>query len=314
MKLKKKTVFADQHPTFDDVKRWYNEHLHPDVIDLNDEHVYKHVYHEARWCGIFQATQKGAQKFFERAKPNNITDIAALTSIYRPGPLAAKVDDIYVEAKADPSSVKYEHPLVKQCLEATYGCIIFQESLMKLGEVVGGLSLEECDKLRKVITKRSVSGASKAKEDALKLEKKFIEGAVRQGVEEKVAVELFEKMAYFSGYGFNASFVSSEAITRYNYDGSQHDIIPISNFKPGDFVKSRDEATGHDVFVEVVALHDHNIIEIFEFEFDDGRKVKCSMDHKFRVKDGRMLSMRDIIEQDLEVVADTVTRQPQVVK
>lgn len=162
MKLKSKTTASDQHPTFDDVKRWYNEHLHPDVIDLNDEHVYKHVYHEARWCGIFQATQKGAQKFFERAKPNNITDIAALTSIYRPGPLAAKVDDIYVEAKADPSSVKYEHPLVKQCLEATYGCItgdaiiITENGDFSLKEIVdayptGGCQLPSFNEITKEI-------------------------------------------------------------------------------------------------------------------------------------------------------------------
>lgn len=164
---------------------------------------------------VHNCTQRGAQKFFERAKPNSITDIAALTSIYRPGPLAAKVDDIYVEAKADPDSVVYEHPLVKKVLEPTYNCIIFQEQLMGLGHVVGGLSLEECDKLRKVITKRSSSGASKAKEEALKLEKKFIDGAVKNGLKEKVAKDLFEKIAYFSGYGFNSAHAVSYAIDSY---------------------------------------------------------------------------------------------------
>lgn len=306
VKLTSKKVCSDQRVTFTDVKAWYEKHLHPDVLDLDDQRVYE-IYDKGKFAGIFQFTAKGAQSFIRKVKPKNVIDIATATSIYRPGPLTAKVDDIYVESKNDPGSVKYEHPLVKQVLEKTYGCIIFQEQLMELGHVVGGLSLEECDKLRKVITKRSVSGASKAKEDALKLEKKFIDGAVANGMTEKVAQDLFEKIAYFSGYGFNASLGYSEGITKYTSDGTMIDECNIQDIKPGDFIKSRDEKTGKDVFVEVIALHDHNVIELFEFELDDGRTVRCSMDHKFRTTTGHMLPIREIIEQDLEIVADTVT-------
>lgn len=110
-------------PSFQDVKSWYDKRLHPDILDLNDQHVYEHVYAGGRWAGVFQVTQRGAQKFFERSSPKSVTDIAALTSIYRPGPLTAKVDDIYMKAKEDPSTAHYEHPLVKQVLEETYGCL-----------------------------------------------------------------------------------------------------------------------------------------------------------------------------------------------
>lgn len=293
-------------PTFADVKAWYEKNLHPDVIDFDDSKVYE-CYEEGKFAGLFQFTAKGAQIFIQKIKPKNIIDVATATSIYRPGPLTAGVDKIYIDAKNDPDSVVYEHPLVKKVLQKTYGCIIFQEQLMELGNVVGGLTLEECDKLRKVITKRSVSGASKAKEDALKLEKKFIEGAVKQGVLEKVAKELFEKMAYFSGYGFNASVHSSEDINIYSCDGKISHVAKFCDVKPGDFVKSRDEKSGDDIFVEVIKLYDHNVIELFEFELDDGRKVTCSMDHKFRVTDGRMLPMRQIIEENLDiVVADVI--------
>lgn len=215
MKLIKKEVVDDQKVSFVDVRNWYERNLHPDVIDLADQHVFKHIYHDGRFAGVFQFTARGAQQFVKRVKPMNIIDVATVTSIYRPGPLVAKVDDLFIDAKAKPESVKYEHQLVKQCLEETYGCIIFQESLMSLGHIVGGLTLEETDKLRKVITKRSVSGASKAKEDALKLEKKFIEGAVKNGIEEKVAIDLFEKISFFSGYGFNKSHAVSYAIDSY---------------------------------------------------------------------------------------------------
>jgi DNA polymerase-3 subunit alpha len=303
MKLVSKKTSENQSVVFSDIRSWYERNLHPDILDIDDAQVYKHVYHEGRWAYIFQVTQRGAQRFFERAKPDNVIDIASLTSIYRPGPLAAKVDDIYVEAKKHPENVEYGHPLVKKCLESTFGAIIFQETLMQLGNVVGNLTLEECDKLRKVITKRSASGASKAKEEALKLEKKFIEGAVANGLDKKQAEDLFEKISFFSGYGFCRSLADTEVIKKYTKLGEFVELTTIDNVNRGDFLKSRDEAIGSDIYVEVIARHDHGVIELFEFQLDDGSSVRCSMEHKFRVKDGRMLPMRQIVEENLDIVA-----------
>ena len=86
-------------PTFEDIKKWYNDNLDPSTMDLSDQSVYENIYHAGRFAGVFQCTQKGAQKLFTNAKPNSIIDIATLTSIYRPGPLSAKVDKIYIGAK-----------------------------------------------------------------------------------------------------------------------------------------------------------------------------------------------------------------------
>ena len=112
-----------KNPTFDDVKSWFNKHMDPKNIDLNDQHVYENVYHKGKWCGIFQVTQTGAQRLFQKAKPRSIIDIATLTSIYRPGPLGANVDKLYVDAKNNPEKIDYGHPLIKKVLEPTAGCI-----------------------------------------------------------------------------------------------------------------------------------------------------------------------------------------------
>lgn len=304
MKLLSKTVAKDQSVTFKDVKAWYDEHLHPDVIDLDDQHVYEHVYCSGRWAGVFQFTAKGAQIFCEKVQPKNIIDIAAVTSIYRPGPLVAGVDREYVAAKNDPDSVVYEHPLIKEVLGKTFGFLVFQEQMLRLGNVVGKMPLAKCDRLRKVITKRSMSGKEKAASEAEKLGEEFIAGAIENGFTEKKAIELWDNMAALKGYAFNASLSSSESITKYTSEGTIIGDYPIDSFKSGDFVKSRDEATGEDVYVEVAAVHNHNVIELFEFELDDGKKVTCSMNHKFRTTDGRMLPIKQIIEEDLEIVAD----------
>jgi hypothetical protein len=114
---------GNKNPTFQDVKAWFDKHMDPKNIDLNDQKVYEHVYHEGRFAGIFQLTQTGAQRLFTKAKPRSIIDIATLTSIYRPGPLAANVDKLYIEAKNNPDKIDYKHPLIKKVLESTAGCL-----------------------------------------------------------------------------------------------------------------------------------------------------------------------------------------------
>ncbi len=286
--------------TFTDIREWYNANMHPDKLDLDDQDVYENIYHAGRWGAIFQFTEKGAQNFVKRGKPRSIDDIAALTSIFRPGPLAAKVDDMYVEAKADPNNVDYGHPLLKECLEKTYGCIIFQESLMQIGNKVGKLSLDDCDLLRKCITKRSMTGKSKAKEQAAMLEEKFIIGAKENGFTEEAAKKLFEKLEFFSGYGFNRSVAFTELITIFNVD-CQKQLKLVSDIKENDIVMTRNEETKETEYTKVLALHDHGEQDIFEFTLETGEKVRCTMNHKFRTTQGQMLPAWKIIADKLDI-------------
>lgn len=254
---------------------------------------------------VHNCTEKGAQRFFEKAKPESITDIAALTSIYRPGPLSANVDKTFIEAKKNPEDVTYEHPLVKECLEETYGAIIFQEQIMKIGNVVGGLTLDECDKLRKCITKRSMSGKSQAEIDTEILKGKFVEGAQVNGLGKQMAIDLFEKLAYFSGYGFNKSLADTEKINLYNPStGCKIEQRMIKDVEPGSFVKSYDEQLGASALVEVIKLHNHSTLECVELELITGEKVVCTLNHKFRTECGEMLPLWKIAEKKLSIVVD----------
>ena len=140
-----------ENPSFSQVKEWFDENMSTSNIDFDDQKVYRNVYHAGKWAAVFQCTQRGAQALFKRAKPESIVDIATLTSIYRPGPLSAKVDKLYIGAKKNPESVVYGHPLIKKCLEETYGCIIFQEQVMNLCHVVAGIPKDECNAMRKMM-------------------------------------------------------------------------------------------------------------------------------------------------------------------
>ena len=201
------------NPTFEDVKSYYEANLHPDVIDLEDQEVYKNIFHKGLWAGIFQFTERGAQEFCTKVKPTSIIDLSAITSIYRPGPLSADVDEKYIEAKESPQYIKYLHPIVRELTEDTYGFLIFQEQIAILAHKLGkDLSLDEGNKLRKLLTKKGTGKTAKEKE---KIHKKFIAGCIGKKIHRVDAESLWDKFEYFSGYGFNKSHAVSYSVLSY---------------------------------------------------------------------------------------------------
>ncbi|MEK9768805.1 MAG: DNA polymerase III subunit alpha [Betaproteobacteria bacterium] len=199
-----------KEPSFADIKKWYDENLDPNALNLDDQKVYKNVFHRGKWAGVFQFTEKGAQGFCKKAKPESIIDISAITSIYRPGPLSAKVHNHYVKAKRNPMSVKYLHPLVEEVTKETYGFLIFQEQIALLAHKLGkNLTLDEGNMLRKLLTKK---GTGKGNEKKMAIHKKFIDGCLEKGIKESDAQTLWQTFEYFSGYGFNKSHAVSYSI------------------------------------------------------------------------------------------------------
>jgi len=200
-------------PTFEDVKAYYNNHLHPDVIDLDDQKVYEDIFHAGKWAGIFQFTESGSQKFCKRVKPRNIIDISAVTSIFRPGPLAANVHDDFMEAREHPHRISYLTDEVREVTEETYGFLIFQEQIAKIAHTLGkDLSLDEGNKLRKLLTKK---GTGKGNDAKRKIYNKFIAGCEEKGIGKDSAQTLWNNFEYFSGYGFNKSHAVSYSMLSY---------------------------------------------------------------------------------------------------
>ena len=201
-----------ENPTYDDIRKYYNTYLHPDKIDLDDQKVYKNIFQKGKFIGIFQFTNEGAQRFCKSAKPSSIIDISAITSIYRPGPLSANVDRLYVKAKRD-NDTYYHNDIIEEVTKETYGFLIFQEQIALLAHRLGeGVTLEEGNKLRKLLTKKG--GGSKAKEKE-SIRKRFIEGCVNKLMAKDDAEDLWKKFEYFSGYGFNKSHAVSYSILSY---------------------------------------------------------------------------------------------------
>ena len=202
-----------ENPDFKDVKAFYDKHLHPDVIDFDDQKVYENIFHSGKWAGVFQFTETGAQRFCQQVKPTNLIDLAAITSIYRPGPLGAGVHNDYVAARENPQRLKFLNEDHRAITEETYGYLIFQEQIAALAHKLGkDITLDEGNMLRKVLTKKGTGKEAKVKNA---LREKFVKGVVEKGMKKGTGERMWETFEYFSGYGFNKSHAVSYCIISY---------------------------------------------------------------------------------------------------
>jgi DNA polymerase III alpha subunit len=162
------------------------------------------------------AHNSGARKFCMQAKPRDISDLAAITAIYRPGPLKANVHNMYVDAGKNLDKIKYDHPLIEKVLGPTRGFIAFQEQFMSLAVELAGFSPGESDQMRKTLVKKSLDTLDKKSGEKAMLREKFVKGAKEKiGLSEEITNALFDKIEFFSLYGFNKSHSVSYAIDSY---------------------------------------------------------------------------------------------------
>jgi DNA polymerase-3 subunit alpha len=203
-------------PTFADIREFFDAHLNCRYNNQDDTEVWKHAYHDGHFTGVFQFTATGARRFCLAAQPTSITELAALTAIYRPGPLKANVHRKYVKAKKNAADVKYEHPVIESVLGPTFNFVVFQEQFMTLAVELAGFTPGESDKLRKTLVKKSLDTMGRKSGEREAARKKFIQGAKDlHGIDENVTRALWETIEAFSVYGFNKSHAVAYAIDSY---------------------------------------------------------------------------------------------------
>src|SRR5208337_72965 len=137
-------------------------------------------------------------RFLTELKPSDFEDVIAALSLFRPGTLDSGMVEPFIRRKHGKEKVEYDHPLLEPALRDTYGVILYQEQVMRVAQALAGYTLEQADMLRVAMGKknRAVMEHERAR---------FIEGAIRNGVEPAAAKSIFEKIGTFASYGFNRS-------------------------------------------------------------------------------------------------------------
>ena len=195
----------------------YDKDFNIQNISYDDKDVYK-MFCEGKTEGVFQFESAGMTSTIVRLKPTCLEDLIAVISLYRPGPM----DSIptYIKNRHNPKLVKYKTPLLKDILDVTYGCIVYQEQVMQIFRTLAGYSYGRADIVRRAMAKK--------KHDVLASERKaFVygennpdgtvncKGCINNGVDEKTANEIFDEMSSFASYAFNKSHAAAYATVAY---------------------------------------------------------------------------------------------------
>ena len=177
------------------------------ALPMHDASVYK-MMGQGDTTGVFQFESEGMRELLRRAKPDTFEDIIALAALYRPGPLGSGMDQDWVNRKHGNAEVSYPHPSLEPVLAPTYGVIVYQEQVMQIAQVLAGYSLGGADLLRRAMGKKDAEKMAKERS-------KFEEGAKKNGVDPKLATEIFDLMEKFAEYGFNKSHSAAYALIAY---------------------------------------------------------------------------------------------------
>ncbi|MCL4474862.1 MAG: DNA polymerase III subunit alpha [Nitrospirae bacterium] len=175
------------------------------AIPLDDAETYR-LLSSGHTTGVFQLESAGMRDILVRMQPNRFEDLIALVALYRPGPMAW-IDD-FIKAKKGEAKISYELTQLKEILDETYGIILYQEQVMMIANKIANFSMGQADILRRAMGKKKAEEMEKQKED-------FVKGAVANGIPEKKARRLFEKMEPFARYGFNKSHSAAYAYIAY---------------------------------------------------------------------------------------------------
>ena len=188
----------------------------------NDSNVYD-LISTGNTTAIFQIESSGFKDFLSRLKPSCLEDIIAAVSLYRPGPMDS-IDD-FIKNKHNPEKVVYAHPLLEPILKETYGCIVYQEQVMRIVQDLAGYTLGQADLVRRMMGKKKVSEMEKeektfifGKSESVDKNGKVsraIDGCIKRGVPEKVAKDIWDKMKDFAKYAFNKSHAAAYSLVTY---------------------------------------------------------------------------------------------------
>ena len=184
-----------------------------DVIDVNDKETFE-MLSEGRTDGVFQYESSGMRSVLTRLKPQSLEDLIAVISLYRPGP--ADSIDTYIHNRHHPEDTKYKSELLRDILDVTYGCMVYQEQVMEICRKLAGYSYGRADLVRRAMSKKKLDVMEKERLIFIYgLPEEGIVGAVNNGVSEKAANDIFDEMSNFAKYAFNKSHAAAYAYVSY---------------------------------------------------------------------------------------------------
>ncbi len=184
-----------------------------ETISYEDKKVYE-LISSGKTEGVFQLESAGMKNFMKELKPENLEDVIAGISLYRPGPM----DFIpkYIKGKNNKDSITYDCKELEPILSPTYGCIVYQEQVMRIVRELAGYSYGRSDLVRRAMSKKKADVMERERKNFVYgNEEEGVKGCIANGIEEAVANKIFDEMIDFAKYAFNKSHAAAYAVVAY---------------------------------------------------------------------------------------------------
>ena len=194
------------------IKISYGKEIDIDSIPLDDEAVFA-LISQAKTEGLFQLESAGMKNLMRDLRPENLNDIIAAISLFRPGPM----DFIpkYVAGKHTKGEIKYLHPKLKPILSPTYGCIVYQEQVMQIVRDLAGYSLSRSDLMRRAMSKKKADVMAEERKNFIYGLGDDVPGCIKNGIPKEIGEQIFDEMTDFAKYAFNKSHAAAYAVIGY---------------------------------------------------------------------------------------------------
>lgn len=184
-------------------------------LDYDDKATYE-MLGRGETEGVFQLESSGMRQVLMGLQPENLEDVIALISLYRPGPMESI--PTYLRNRHEPDKISYKTPQLAHILDVTNGCIVYQEQVMQIFRELAGFSFGQADNVRRAMSKKKHAVMEAEREH-------FIHGCtepghecpgcVANGIPEQVANEIYDEMSSFASYAFNKSHAACYAYVAY---------------------------------------------------------------------------------------------------
>jgi len=202
------------------IARLQGEPIDLSRISLDDRAVYDDIQ-RADTVGDFQIESRAQMQSLLRTRPENLDDLTVQVALVRPGPIQGKAVHPYIEhrqrLREDPSFVPpVDHPLLAECLSSTLGVVVFQDQVLEVAIALAGFSVGEAEGLRRAMSRKRSHDALEAYRD------RFVEGALRKGVDAETADLVYDKLVGFSGFGFPKSHAAAFGLLAYQSAWLRH--------------------------------------------------------------------------------------------
>ena len=165
-------------------------------VDMDDANVYR-MLSDGHTKGVFQCEATPYTNLLVKMGVKNLAELSASNALVRPG-AANTIGKDYIARKQGRQNIDYKHQVMKSFTAETYGCILYQEQVMQACTELGGMTMAEADKVRKII------GKKKDAKEFDQFKDKFVKGASRF-LSPNVAEDLWTDFEAHAGYSFNKS-------------------------------------------------------------------------------------------------------------